>query len=182
MGVNGKQSSTVIFHDLSVVVESPRGCEIDGHARLRALYGDSFAAHLQHEYPMIAESDGEPFNGDNLCEGCGTPYNSDAHRSFIFYLSPADIQHAAPMGGVPSEWRPCPDSRAIPGDRGPNRVAYWYENAPVVQVHDGDDHGFWVPCYSYTVTRDALPYSMWICRRGHVGDPCDEDYLRSISS
>ena len=167
MGVNGKQRSTVIFHDLSVI-SSPGG---DGALNFTPIVSGKA---LRFE---------DPFSGDNLCEGCGSAFNSDAHRSFVFFASPADIEHAPTTGGVASEWRPAAHGEPfIPGDGGPSRVAYWYENAPVVQVHDGDDHGFWVPCYSYTVTRDALPYSMWICRRSHVGDPCDEEFMRSIST
>ena len=165
MGVNGKQRSTVIFHDLSVI-SSPGG---EGVEFTPIVSGKTLTISPPHDW-------------NDLCGDCGVPYSADAHRYFIFYCSPADIEHAPTTGGVPSEWRPSPDTPDILGDTGPNRVAYWYENAPVVQVHDGDDHGFWVPCCSYTVTRDALPYSMWICRRSHVGDPCDEDYMRSISS
>ncbi len=113
---------------------------------------------------------------------CGSMVESDAHRLLIFYRSPADIEHAPTMGGVPSEWRPCPESPPIPGDRGPHRVGYWLDGKAVVQIHEGDDAGYWTPCYSYTVTRDGMPYSMWVCRRGHVDNPCDADYLRSIST
>jgi hypothetical protein len=122
------------------------------------------------------------FEGDDGCNQCGSLILSDAHRQYIFYRSPADIQGAEIMGGVPSEWRPCPDEIPIPGDDGPNRVAYWRLNEATVQVHDGDDAGFWSPCFAYTVTRDGLPYSMWVCRRSHVNEPCDDDFMRSISS
>ena len=184
MGVNSKQRSRVTFYNLSVI-SSPGGDGVESlsrQRRLQALYGASFTAYLEHEYPIIASSDAEPFNGSNLCWQCGVAFDADAHRSFVFYLSPIEIQHASTTGGVPSQWRPCPENLAIPGDRGPGRVAYWYNNGPVVQVHDGDDCGFWVPCDSYTVTRAGLPYNMWVCRRHNVTDPCDAEYLRSISS
>ena len=168
MGVNGKLRSGVTFYDLSVVT-SPRGDPCRNTL-------------VSLRYVTSPGGGGEPFNGNDLCGDCGSAYDSDAHRSFVFYHSPADIEHAEIMGGLPSEWRPSPDEIPIPGDLGPNRVAYWRNNEAVVQVHDGDDAGFWSPCCSYTVTRSALPYSMWICRRGHVRNPCDEEYLRSIST
>ncbi len=199
MGVNGKQSSTVIFHDLSVV-PSPRG---DGaleftpivlgkrltfeafkssrQQRLQALYGDSFTAYLEHEYPLISRNGDPLFTGDDRCHSCSALILSDSHRTFIFYHSPADMEGAPTTGGVPSEWRPCAEDLAIPGDHGPNRAGFWLNGSAKVQVHDGDDHGFWAPCFSYTVTRGGLPYSMWMCRRD-IENPCDEEYLRSISS
>ncbi len=162
MGVNGKQRSGVTFHDLAVVT-SPRG---DGGPR-------------RGQNPC---SENLPFNWDDLCWECGTAFNGEAHRSFVFYHSPTDIAHAEPMGGVPAEWRPDPDNPPIPGDGGPPRVAFWGDDGPTVQVHDGDDAGHWSPCSSYTVTREGMPYTMWICRRSNVSDPCDAEYLRSISS
>ncbi len=126
---------------------------------------------------------GEPvFKEEDRCPSCGALILSDAHRLFIFYRSPADIEHAPVMGGTPAEWRPSAEEIPIPGDRGPNRVAYWHNGGPTVQVHEGDDDGMWVPCSSYTVTREGLPYCMWLCRRDHVSNPCDAEYLRSISS
>jgi hypothetical protein len=152
MGVNGKQSSTVIIHD-PIVVSSPGGEPIT-----------------------------RPFDWDDLCWECGVPFRSDAHRSFVFYNSPADIEHAEVMGGVPSEWRPSPESPPIPGDQGPARAAFWNEGEAQVQVHEGDDHGNWLPCSSFTETRKGLPYCMWICRRHNVTDPCDEDFMKDIST
>jgi hypothetical protein len=150
MGVNGKQSSTLIFHDI-FAVESPGGPNA-------------------------------PFNGDDLCWECGVPFNADAHRSFVFYNDPESIEHYRVTAGGPSEWRPSPEEPPIPGDRGPARVAFWIHGGPLVQVHEGPDAGRWVPCTTYTVTREGLPYSMWVCRRLHVKDPCDSDYMKEISS
>ena len=96
--------------------------------------------------------------------------------------APDDIEQAPVMGGVPSEWIPSPDNLKIPGDPGPARVALWNNGKAQVQVHEGDDDGFWVPCSSFTVTRKGLPYSVWICRRSHVKDPCDEEFMREIST
>jgi hypothetical protein len=121
---------------------------------------------------------------ESMCWECGVPYNSDAHRSFIFYHSPRDIEHAETMGGVPSEWRPSPfgEGNPIPGDQGPSRVAYQNAEGPVIQVHDGDDHGFWVPCSWHVEAREGMPYAIWTCRRFSVQDPCTEDFMKEISS
>jgi hypothetical protein len=168
MGVNGKQRSTVEFYDLSVV-SSPRG-------------GGAGAD------PVAPHSLSEP--GFDMCP-CGSMVASDAHRLFIFYQSPADIlaghgmTSASPDQPWPGqEWRPSPDAPPIPGDRGPARVAYVFPGTsdPAVQVHEGDDEGLWTPCYSYTVTREGMPFSMWVCRRSHVTDPCDEEFMKDISS
>jgi hypothetical protein len=56
----------------------------------------------------------------------------------------------------------------------------WHQNKAVVQVCEGEAEGMWVACSGFTVTREGLPYSMWLCRRAIDG--CDEDFLRSISS
>ncbi len=122
------------------------------------------------------------FSGDARCPSCGALILSDIHRTFIFYHSPADIEHASTCGGVPSEWRPNPDHPDIPGDEGPNRVGYWSNSGATVQVHEGPDAGQWAPCSSYTVAREGEPYSMWLCRREHVEDPCDDDFMREIST
>lgn len=117
--------------------------------------------------------------GFDMCPSCGSLVASDVHRLFTFYRSPADI--AAEKF---EEWRPSdPALTPIPGDQGPGRVAYqWADGSPVVQVHEGDDSGLWTPCYSYTVTLDGLPFSRWVCRRSHVSEPCDEDYMLEIST
>lgn len=160
-------SSKVTFHSISPIC-SPGGGE-PGTPTAKPMPG--------------LDSNKEPvFKDDDRCPSCGALILSDAHRLFIFYRSPADIQHAPVMGGTPAEWRPSAEETPIPGDRGPNRVAYWHNGAATVQVHEGDDDGMWVPCSSYTVTRDGLPYTMWMCRRDHVSNPCDAEYLRSISS
>jgi hypothetical protein len=152
MGVNGKQSSTIIFHDIAVL-SSPGGTG-----------------------PYAAP------DPNDLCWECGAKYESEAHRTFLFYHSPADIEHAEVMGGVPSEWRPSPESPPIPGDPGPARAAFWNNGEAQVQVHEGDDHGNWIPCTSFTITRQGLPYIVWVCRRSHVDNPCDEDFMKDISS
>jgi len=113
----------------------------------------------------------------DLCP-CGSMVASDAHRQFTFYRSAADIAAV-----YHEEWRPCPERKEIPGEQGPSRVAYqWEDGTPVVQVHEGDDAGLWTACYSYTITLDGLPFCTWVCRRNHVTNPCDEDFMRGISS
>jgi len=131
--------------------------------------------------PIYSDDGHILFSGDDRCPSCGALILGDAHRSFIFFHSPADIEYAEIMGGVPAEWRPGPEPD-IPGDGGPNRVGYWLNGGPTVQVHDGPDHGQWAPCSSYTVTRDGMPFSMWLCRRDHVENPCDEDFMKEIST
>lgn len=178
-----RDSSRVDFYGISAV-ESPRGSEPCGA-------GMAENGRNPCSEPLITGHPGgrpftysaEPlFKEEDRCPACGALILSDAHRLFIFYHSPADIENARVMGGTPAEWRPSAEETPIPGDYGPARVAYWHNEAPTVQVHEGDDDGMWTPCSSYTVTREGLPYSMWMCRRDHVSDPCDEEYLRSISS
>ncbi len=165
-------SSDIIFHDMAVV-SSPRGD------------GKGIQLPLGYECPSYRDEDDqihfftEP--GFDMCP-CGCLVASDAHRLLIFHRLPADIQFAPNMGGVPSEWRPSPDELIpIPGDYGPNRAAFWAGDRPKIQIHDGDDAGFWKPCYSYTVTREGLPFCMWVCRRD-IDEPCDEDFMKSIST
>lgn len=135
----------------------------------------------------IISSDGDVFfRGDDGCPSCGSLVLSDSHRAFIFYCSPEDIEYSeTTVDHIPSEWRPGyfgpgTDPLNIPGDVWPGRVAMWHQNKAVVQVCEGEDAGTWVPCSSFTVTREGLPYSVWLCRRDIDG--CDEDFLRGISS
>lgn len=168
-----RDSSRVDFYGISAV-ESPGGDDHRNGTGRNPCVEPLLTGRNQAHEPV--------FGSKNRCPTCGALILSDAHRLFIFYRSPADIQHATVMGGTPAEWRPSAEETPIPGDYGPARVAYWHNEAPTVQVHEGDDDGMWTPCSSYTVTREGLPYSMWMCRRDHVSDPCDEEYLRSISS
>ncbi len=136
--------------------------------------------------PIISSSGAVFFRGDDRCPSCGSLVLSDSHRAFIFYCSPKDIEHSEnTTDNIPSEWRPGyfgPGTAPlhIPGDVSPRRVAMWYQNKAVVQVHEGEAEGVWIPCSSCTVTREGLPYSMWLCRRDIDG--CDENFLRNISS
>ena len=115
---------------------------------------------------------------------CATCYCRilESHRTFVFWHLPDDIQSAEVNGGVPSEWRPWLDKPRIPGDNEPARVAYWLDGAPHVQVHEGEDFGMWTPCFSYTITLDGMPYSMWMCRKADVENPCNEEFMKDISS
>lgn len=180
MGATKKNSNGVEYPSTSAL-QSPRGpgpsagpCE-------------QYAADMsQEDWDFILDGSldpgDQPPDPDTMCWECGVLLNHDCHRSFLFYHSPRDIEHSEVMGGVPSEWRPCPPTPAIPGDQGPNRVAYWHHGEPVVQVHDGPDNGFWVPCSYHTVALEGLPYVMWICRRFSVQNPCDEEFMKEISS
>lgn len=167
-------------------------------------------AELDWDYILdgsIAATTFRVFQGEDRCGNCDALILSNQHRQFIFYCSPADIaaaHHAVmpiplaageddvpfeelflPVEGASSgqEWRPAPHGEGIkiPGDDGPSRVAYILNGNPMVQVHEGDDAGMWPACFAYTVTRDGLPYSIWVCRRD-VDEPCDEDFMKSIST
>jgi len=116
-----------------------------------------------------------------MCSTCEYPILSH-HRTFIFWHSPTDIEFAQVCGGVPAEWRPHLEQANIPGDDGPDRVGYFHHGESMVQVHAGLDEGMWKPCFSYTVPRDGIPYCMWMCRRGEIEHPCDEEFMREIGS
>ena len=159
MSATIKQGNGVTYHSTSAV-ESPRG---------------------------VARGEGLYFAND-LCVPCGRTI-AKHHRSFLFSQSPADILAANGKTTAPpdqpwpgQEWRPSPDHPPIPGDWGPARVAYVLEGEATVQVHEGDDAGQWTPCFQYPVTRDGMPYSMWMCRREGSHDPCDEEFMLEIST
>lgn len=121
-------------------------------------------------------------NPNDYCE-CGSL--SDVHRSYVFCHSPRDIEYAPTTAGAHAEWQPVivgGDGPKIPGDEGPDRVGYWLNGAATVQVYEGPDTGQWTPCFSYTVIREGKQYFMWVCRRSHVENPCDEDFMREIST
>ena len=116
------------------------------------------------------------FKDDDVCR-CGSLILK-AHREFLFFRQPLDCQ----MHKNAAEWRPHIETPPIPGDRGPERVAYWHEGKPTVQVFNDPDEGMWKACFSYTETRNGLPFTMWVCKMRGPEQPCDEEFMREISS
>lgn len=112
-------------------------------------------------------------------------------RVFRFWRSPEDLRdNVNPQPTFPpgTEWRPCSEEREIPGDDGPNRVAYWLHGDPVVMVYEGPDEGMWIMDsalrFTYWTEDRSIATSIWLwsCKRLWAKDPCDEEYMREISS
>ena len=132
-------------------------------------------------YPFLTGS-GEPlWSASDKCSVCRSPVLA-THVFFIFYHSPSDLEEPSEYNRRGQEWRPCPETPDIPEDNGPNRVAYWLHGEPQVQVHEGANAGQWTPWSHYTVTRNGLPYQMWLCRRSGPANPCDGDFMEEIST
>lgn len=124
------------------------------------------------------------WENESRCNACGERMLGEAHAGFIFVSHPDDLDVPWTQCGYPgkTEWRPDPDSPDILGDGGPNRVAYYLHGKPNIQVHEGPNANWmWTPCAAYRVILDKGHYWLWVCRR-HIEDPCDTEYLRSIST
>lgn len=112
--------------------------------------------------------------GQQKCPKCSK--KKEEHRTFGFVSMPDE--HIGP-DPCPTEWIPhegvCDDGI----DPYPARVAYRFNDGePIVQVHEGDDDGLWMPCS--TETRDGITY--WFCAVKGPKNPCWDDYMREISS
>lgn len=125
------------------------------------------------------------FEADDRCIHCKKLILME-HEIFMFNNSPDAIR----LHGEP-EWQPSPDEPSIMFDNGPHRVAYkWngeedfhpeHNGDPAVQVHEGDLEGLWVPCSAATM--QVMPgVWLWICQPMSPKNPCDNDWMRSISS
>ena len=118
------------------------------------------------------------FTTEDRCPQCGKLIVSDAHRTFLFWNTPYNLYVGKACGEVFEEWHPSPETAEI---EGPRRTAYWIHGKPMVMVFEGPDEGMWTACSDYRVNRDGETYSQWVCQRYNY-DPCDEDYMREISS
>ena len=123
---------------------------------------------------------GQP--GGDWCSDCRKSVFSDAHRLFIFWSHPQDLYIPDDDNFGGEEWRPSQERPNIPGDDGPNRVAYWRNGKPTVQVHEGPDAGQWDVCSIYVEAREGLPYCMWVCKQQGPENPCDSDFMKEIST
>jgi len=101
---------------------------------------------------------------------------------FIFWHQPQDLYLPDDDNFGGEEWRPSQERPDIPGDDGPNRVAYWLNGKPTVQVHEGPDAGQWDVCSVYVEAREGLPFCMWVCKQQGPENPCDTDFMREIST
>jgi hypothetical protein len=109
----------------------------------------------------------------------------EAHSGFLFVSHPDDLnvpQNRTTGHPGKTEWRPEPDYPDIFCDNGPHRAAYYLQGKPTVMVFEGPDANWsWAPCAVYPIILDGCRYWKWICRR-NIEDPCDAEYLRSIST
>lgn len=127
------------------------------------------------------------FEADDRCMQCKKLILTE-HEIFLFYNSPDDIKRNP--GEANAEWRPCPETEAIPMDNGPNRVAYVWEGdrhpdhigEPVIQVFEGPlESVLWVPCSAATMEHTPGVW-LWICQPITPKNPITNDWMRSISS
>ena len=101
------------------------------------------------------------------------------YKPFLFWNTPYDLYVGKACGEVSQEWHPSPEVAEI---EGPQRTAYWLHGEPMVMVFEGPDEGMWTACSDYKIARDGKTYSQWVCRRHGPADPCDQNFMKEISS
>jgi hypothetical protein len=125
-----------------------------------ALIGDN----VQTLREIEQADDAFDFSDDGTsCDHCHTDYWD--HTQFVFDCEPGDIGPGQFADSInPAGW-----------------MCFWDEDGIVVA--DPATNEKWQVCTWETQNRPAAgPRITWTCKRNTVDDPCDEDYMKEISS